>query len=616
MEKKNKAILIYRDISKHEKDYILELTKDPENDYDIYLTDAFIIDELKEKGLRFIKLSEDKRSKINSNIFNAIIDFGEININGKPLADIFKIENMSFWHYYKFRIYFFIRNAYFEIELLKQHLENYKHIEVFSENAGWNYYKSDSKSIKLHFTKRKTEKYNYYTILRYLIFFLLRSFSGIFQLKKLKKSKYIIIDHAIKQTILDLNSLEPKKGNYNLEYLFDKLDDDFIILDEKDFPKLKGKSKFFNIDFTLFPKRKILYAEIILLSGLLSGKIRTQTKELDKKLKKKFNEVSNIKFNIENEFIFSYFKSIKPNKLLIFKYLAYNKFFTKFSNIKSISSIDENSPRIKTIFDAAKKNGITTYGIQHGTIHSLHPSYIFSANDTLRKPFPEYNIIWGRYWKKILIEKCHFPEDSLIIAGQIRTDIITKLLKTKLDSTDINPEGKKIIMYASQFQRDENLREKAALDLFHSVKDLDDYQLIIKLHPSEKNEFDYYHRLAKLSGCSNYKILYYYDLYKLIALSEIIVTCFSTVGTEAIYFHKPLIIIDHLNQDLQGYKKAGVAFQATTREEIKKIINHLNQKEIGIDKLKYKNFIDKYAYKIDGKVANRIIQIIKSYSNK
>ena len=240
---------------------------------------------------------------------------------------------------------------------------------------------------------------------------------------------------------------------------------------------------------------------------------------------------------------------------------------------------------------------------------------MYSKKDIHRKPFPEYNILWGKYWKEILNENGNYPLDSLILAGQIRTDIIPKLIENSQNDPDINPLEKKIIMFASQFQRDESLREKAALDLFSAVKHFPEYLLIIKLHPSEKNEFEYYHKLAKIAGCSNYKILYYYDLYKLISLSRIVVTCFSTVGTEAVYFYKPLIIIDHLKQDIQNYKKAGVAFQATNEYEIKNFIELLDSNQISIDKTKYDEFISQYAYKIDGNVSKRIIQIIKSYSN-
>ncbi len=613
---KNNAIIVSRKISLVEKNYILNLINSSIEDYDVFLTNELFFENLDDIEFEIIELSDSQKSKINSEIFQNIIDFGEVEIKGKPISDIFKIENMSFWHYYKFRVYFFIRNAFFEIQLINQYLNNYNNIELFTDNQGWKYYKFDSERLNIQFPNLTKENYNYFNIIKYSLFFLFRSIVGLFQIKSLKKSKHIVIDHSIKQAILDINTLELKKGNYNLEYLFEELDNDFIILDEKEFPKLKGKSKFFNLDFNLFPKRKTLFGEIILLSGLFSSKIRKKTNKLNNKLEDIFREVSNSKFSPVNEFIFSYFHSIPAKRLLIFKYLSYSKFFKGFENIQSISSIDENSPRIKSIFDAAKKSGVITFGIQHGTIHVLHPSYIYSKKDTQRKPFPDYNILWGKYWKEILNKKGNYPLDSLILAGQIRTDVIPKLIENSQNDLGINPLGKKIIMFASQFQRDESLREKAALDLFSAVKLFSDYLLIVKLHPSEKNEFEYYHNLAKIAGCSNYKILYYYDLYKLLSLSKIVVTCFSTVGAEAVYFYKPLIIIDHLKQDIQNYKKAGVAFQATNGNEIRNIIKLLDSNQISIDKTKYDDFISQYAYKIDGKVSKRIIQTIKSYSNK
>lgn len=615
MVKKN-AIIVSRKISLIEKNYIFDLINSSIEDYEVLVTNKLFSKNLDDIEFEIIELSDSQKSKINSEIFQNIIDFGEVEFKGKPISDIFKIENMSFWHYYKFRTYFFIRNAIFEIQLVNRYLNNYKKIKVFTENQGWKYYKYDTEKLKIQFPNLSKEKYNYFIIFKYSLFFLFRSIVGLFQIRSLKKSKHIVIDHSIKQAILDINTLELKKGNYNLEYLFEELDNSFIILDEKEFPKLKGRSKFFNLDFSLFPKRKTLFGEIILLSGLFSSKIRKETNKLNNKLGNIFREVSNSEFSPVNDFIFSYFHSIPAKRLLIFKYLSYSKFFKGFENIQSISSIDENSPRIKSIFDAAKKSGVTTFGIQHGTIHLLHPSYMYSKQDTQRKPFPDYNILWGKYWKEILNKKGNYPLDSLILAGQIRTDVIPKLIENSQNDLDINPLGKKIIIFASQFQRDESLREKAALDLFSAVKHFSEYLLMVKLHPSEKNEFEYYHNLAKIAGCSNYKILYYYDLYKLLSLSKIVVTCFSTVGAEAVYFYKPLIIIDHLKQDIQNYKKAGVAFQATNGNEIRNIIKLLDSNQISIDKTKYDDFISQYAYKIDGKVSKRIIQTIKSYSNK
>ena len=84
-----------------------------------------------------------------------------------------------------------------------------------------------------------------------------------------RKVKHIVIDHAIKQTLLNLNTLKPEPGNYNLEYLFEKLDHDFIILDDVDIPKFHKGSDFKLKKWHFFPKGRRLFGEVILLKGLL-----------------------------------------------------------------------------------------------------------------------------------------------------------------------------------------------------------------------------------------------------------------------------------------------------------------------------------------------------------
>jgi len=101
-------------------------------------------------------------------------------------------------------------------------------------------------------------------------------------------------------------------------------------------------------------------------------------------------------------------------------------------------------------------------------------------------------------------------------------------------------------------------------------------------------------------------------LYLLISLSDIMITCFSTVGAETVYFNKPLIILDHLKQDIQGYAREGIALQTSNSKELKNNIEKILTDEISINKTAYQNYIEKYAYKIDGKVADRIIEFLKN----
>jgi len=394
--------------------------------------------------------------------------------------------------------------------------------------------------------------------------------------------------------------------------LFEKLDETFIILNDIEIPKFTSGVDFSLELIKLKSDRKNLNSEWVLFRGMISCKVRKELKKVTAELASKYAEIES---NLNDPIYQMVFLSIKTlhttSKFFLFKYLAYKKFFKRYS-VKSISSIDENSLRIRAILDAAKSNKITTIGIQHGTIHELHPAYIYSKEDYQRNIVPDYTMVWGKHWSQFLIENGNYKPESLEITGQIRTDIIPKLINVKAgDYLDI-PKNSRIVVFASQPQRDPKLREQAAFDVFSSVKHLKNVQLLLKLHPAEKNDVDYYKNIAKKAGCSNYQIIYNIDLYLLISISDILITCFSTVGAETVYFYKPLIILDHLKQDIQGYHKEGIAFQARNSAELKTYLEKLLSGEINFSKTAYKNYIEKYANKIDGKVADRIIDFIRN----
>jgi CDP-glycerol glycerophosphotransferase (TagB/SpsB family) len=208
-----------------------------------------------------------------------------------------------------------------------------------------------------------------------------------------------------------------------------------------------------------------------------------------------------------------------------------------------------------------------------------------------------------------LIKKGNYPEDSVVSVGQIRTDIIPVLLQSEKLKKAV-PEN--LILFASQPQRDPELRFQAAFDVFQAARELPKSKLIVKLHPREYGDKAYYHAIATKAGCTNYILDATSDLYQLIASCNVLITCFSTVGTETVYFHKPLIILDHLNQDIMGYAAEGVAFQATNSDNLTRILTGILNGSLKIDRAKYDAFIQKYAYRIDGKVAERCIEAITS----
>ena len=604
------VIVVNRTISDSEEKQILQLLK-KKNTIELFAS-AELPASLQVYSKGSAELTADDKRVINFKIFNKIIEFGEARIDNQAITDMLTYEKVSFWHYHKFRIYFTVRNLFYEIELINQLNSKYTNIYYFGENELLKIYPFDFKRIHIHIRPTDKSGFSIKSALGFLVFFIIRALLGFMQLSKLKNRKYIVIDHTIKQVCLNLKTLQPEPGNYNLQYLFEKLDNRFIILSDTEIPKFTAKSDFVFDKSRLKSGKNIFFGEWVLFRGLISGKIRKDLKNTSELILSNYNQIESEISDPAYKLILHCLRSIHASgKLFLFKYLAYKKFFTKY-NLTSVTSIDENSARIKSILDAAKAKNIITVGIQHGTIHELHPAYIFSKEDHLRNIVPDYTMLWGKYWKQFLIEKGNYKPESLEITGQIRTDIIPKLTNVNAQDYLNISGGTKIITFASQPQRDPKLREQAAFDVFSSIRDMKNVVLVVKLHPAEKNDFDFYHNIAQKAGCSNYKILLLIDLYLLISISDIMITCFSTVGAETVYFNKPLVILDHLKQDIQGYFREGIAIQATNVAELKDYLVKILSGEINYNKTAYINYIEKYAHKIDGKVAERIIDFIRN----
>ncbi len=606
---KNVIIIINRFTSKQENLHILSLAQESAK---IYHTEN-VKNNFFDTRMHYISLDNKIKKRINEEIMNEVNEFGDMQIDSKSLSDLLSHENFSLWHYYKFRTYFEVRNIVYEIEILKSLQNDSSKIYYYTDTKILNTVFPSDKIVYCFPEKRTDSGFNYFQLLKYSLFFIARVIFGFKRIKRIKNKQHLIIDQSKKQQILDIETLKTIKGNYNLSYLFSKIDNQFLIIDDVSFPEKKTGYKFTFETYQFSKKHNRIYGESIIFSSLLNKKYFYETNKIYAFFREKLNNVETSLFSDTEKLIYQVFKkNTITAKLFIFKYVSYKYFFQK-QNFSTISTIDENSPLKRCVLDAAKFNNITTIGIQHGAIHYLHPAYRYTKNDQAKRVATDYTLIWGEKWKQILQTTCNYNNSSLVITGQIRTDIIPKLLSSSIPVKELKGlEHKSIILFASQPQRDRTLRYKTAKDIFNSVKNLNNTHLLIKLHPGEFNDLNYYHQIAKETGTTNYSVIYWIDLYLVLSKSSVVITSFSTVGAETVYFKKPLIIVDYLKQDLQNYYKEGVAFQATSQPEIEKLIIELMDNRITIDNNAYNNFIKRNAYAIDGNVCNRVIGFIKT----
>jgi hypothetical protein len=561
-------------------------------------------------GCETIPENDEEKKRINYTILDKVLNFGELKIDNSTITDMFLFGSLSMWHYSKFNVYFSVRNLYYEINFLKKILEKHDKIFYFGNSRYLEKYFNGSK-ILFFFPEKSTSKINYFQLFKFSLVFSVRVILSLFQKGYPANKKHVLIDNTVKQKVLNPETLKAEKSDITFYYLNSLAGKSFMVLEDLNIPTLKSKF-YFRVEGWQFRYKNKIFGDVLLFKGFFNKRVR---KEFYKHLKKTgalIKSIDKSQFDEVHNIIFYFFeKDLAAAKFYLYKYTVYKHFF-KNRKFKSVTTIDENSARFKSILDAAKENGIKTIGIQHGTIHDLHPAYIYTANDKMRNIQSDYTLVWGDYWKEFLINRCNYNPGSLIVTGQIRTDIIHKLLNSNLELPQLKGIDKKIVVFASQPQRDAYLRRKAAEDVFNSVKDNKNLFLTVKLHQAEKNDTGYYHDIAKSTGITNYTLLYWVDLYHLFSKSDIVITCFSTVGSEAVYFNKPLIILDPLKQDLQNYHREGVAFQATGERELKNYIEKIVSGELKINREAYNNFIKKYAYKIDGHTTERVLNFIKS----
>ena len=597
----NKRVIISRQLTEDEK---AEVSKLHEQGVPVYSTTL----QWFEPALLVEELTAERKREINYQVMNDLLALGDLEVGCNTFSNTFRIEQASLWHYHKFRIYFATRNLSYELAQIEPLLNETNKVVWFCDRS-LDPLVSLFGNIDFRFELRKMQAVNIKSLLAYLFLVKLRIFIQLFSARS--KAEYMLYFPEKFSTVLDPNTLEPRKGHHILEYLIAKLDDNSQLLTEVLMPKMKGGSDFmFDSWFlkTRWSGRKKQFIEPFLVTGLLSPKVKAHVKRGMQKLTAGYEQAMNTPMNQTQQIAVHLLKSLhKSSRFFLFRYYAAKKIFQR-SNVKVIVASDENSPLSRSILDAARSSGIRVVGLQHGTIHDLHPAYRYTVKDREQHIMPDVTVVWGEFWKQFLIEKGNYAPGSLIEAGQLRTDIIPKLLS--LQKKQESDNNAKRIVFASQPQRDPRLRYQAAYDVFRAISDLGNCLLILRLHPREFNDIDYYTAIASEVGCSNYIVDLKSDLYALIASCDLLVTCFSTVGAETIYFEKPLIVLDHLKQDIQGYVKAGVAFQATNASELKQVISEIISGAKAINPGKYQSFIRDYAYKIDGEVAERVIKAI------
>lgn len=260
----------------------------------------------------------------------------------------------------------------------------------------------------------------------------------------------------------------------------------------------------------------------------------------------------------------------------------------------------------KCLIAAASQFRIPVFMGQHGI------GMNFAENIFVETQQP-YFLVMGKKYQQELIKK-GIAEDHAIVTGpQIFEELVPYLRKKKE-----GPAGRNILFLTSPLIEDKLLGKeeyfKTIREIVTQITTLPTIHLRIKLHPREKNVKEYQKILNELSLVGEvYEETTREKHCQLLWESDVVLNFGSTVALEAMIIGRPTVTINpfdgenRINPFIWGSRATTVVrYNENITETITSVLKspHHLKKEV-------KEFIKDHCYKVDGKVTERVIRVMK-----
>jgi len=275
----------------------------------------------------------------------------------------------------------------------------------------------------------------------------------------------------------------------------------------------------------------------------------------------------------------------------------------------------------KTTINYCSKRSMPSLGIQHGAITYCIDFVSKLPAPKLSKSFA-YMSVFGGYYKDFLVRNSIYNRDLIRVTGYPKFDTLNFVQKNFkkeciCKELGIDPKKKIIVLTTQPLQLEEETKNMVYLTC-RAIKDLDDAQLIVKVHPREIS-LDLHREAIKNSGVKNVILIKGYDINKILFVCDVLVTAYSTTILEASILDKPSIIIDLYKKgyaDMFGNHKS---IRVSNNEfELKENIKQAlyGEKTKKAMKQLRKRFVYSHCYKIDGNSNKRIALFIQEILEK
>lgn len=259
---------------------------------------------------------------------------------------------------------------------------------------------------------------------------------------------------------------------------------------------------------------------------------------------------------------------------------------------------------------AAKARGIKTLMLQHGGLEDIH----LFGNEIITDKIA----LFGSRYEDIYL-KMGISKKRLAVVGNVLYDRLIKMMNG-FDKKKVFGElglalDKKLVTYMSVPELNESEQEALMAPLLEGIHSLKNVQLVIKLHPTER-DIDLHKKIAEKYRIDA-KIIKDYDTYKLIWVSDAVITTYSTVGSETAVIGRPLITLNYFDKThIADYSGEGIALPAM-KNNVAEVIEKALYDENARQKMKMSQdmFAEKSSHMLDGKAGERIKELIEKMAS-
>jgi len=488
-------------------------------------------------------------------------------VNGKSINDLFKIEDFPVWWFYKrlMEIKFIpYQLSIEEFTEKKTTLKQKKFILLFKK---WIYY-SESLKAKLAKNKQREKKDS-----KKILFL---TYTNHFSSQNNNK-KYFRLNDLLTKCSGDLEPLVVMVDPFS-QHSFSKLKQNITLYDyytEENQKKAKQIAK------SLFQQWQTISEETKkqLFSVELWDKIQPQ-----------------IDFYFSSEMI----------ELTALYYFTFKRIIEE-ENVVAVYTSAISSIYEKAVISAASKLKKPSFMGQHGVAIG------FSKNET-NNLYSANFLVMGQKYKEELISSGILAERIFVTGPLIFNEILPYLEQKKIVS-----EKKSILFMTSPIVEDNFLTKEDYFNkvkkIISEIKKVTGIELVIKLHPREKNISEYQ---KAIDGIPEAKVLSESSRdkhFELLSNCDVFLNFGSTTALEAMFLNKPIITIDLFEKGKNPInpfiRESDATLKVDFNEEISKLIQlALNNPKIL--QAERKKFVEEHCYKLDGKSEERVLEVIKS----